>query len=60
MATTLESIEPPENYPALLAELKQRIIGARLQTALSVNRKLVLLYWRIGSEILRRQHQNDP
>jgi predicted nuclease of restriction endonuclease-like (RecB) superfamily len=50
-----ESAEPPQSYPALLAELKQRIADARLRAALSVNRELVLLYWSIGRDILARQ-----
>jgi uncharacterized protein DUF1016 len=45
----------PDNYPAFLAELKQRIRGARLTAALSVNKELVLLYWSIGRDTdLRR------
>jgi predicted nuclease of restriction endonuclease-like (RecB) superfamily len=46
----------PSNYPAFLAELKQRIGGARLRAALAVNRELVLLYWGIGQDILTRQN----
>jgi predicted nuclease of restriction endonuclease-like (RecB) superfamily len=46
---------PPDSYPALLAELKQRIRSARLRAALSVNRELILLYWSIGRDILARQ-----
>ena len=42
-------------YPALLAELKQRIRSTRLRAALSVNRELILLYWSIGRDILARQ-----
>src|SRR5271163_3438179 len=52
----IEPIEPPKNYAALLAELKQRIGGARLRAALAVNRELVLLYWSIGRDILARQN----
>jgi predicted nuclease of restriction endonuclease-like (RecB) superfamily len=48
--------EPPQGYPAFLAELKQRIRNARLHAALSVNRELILLYWSIGRDILTRQH----
>jgi predicted nuclease of restriction endonuclease-like (RecB) superfamily len=47
---------PPPDYPAFLAELKQRIRNARLRAALSVNRELILLYWSIGRDILARQH----
>lgn len=42
-------------YRTFLTELKQRIRGARLAAALSVNRELVLLYWSIGRDILARQ-----
>jgi predicted nuclease of restriction endonuclease-like (RecB) superfamily len=45
----------PDNYPAIFAELKQRIRGLRLKAALSVNKELVLLYWSIGRDILARQ-----
>jgi predicted nuclease of restriction endonuclease-like (RecB) superfamily len=44
-----------DTYPALLADLRQRIHGARLQAALAVNRELVLLYWSIGRDILARE-----
>jgi DUF1016 N-terminal domain len=43
------------SYRTFLAELKQRIRGARLAAALSVNKELVLLYWSIGRDILTRQ-----
>lgn len=45
----------PETYDKLLAALKQRIRDARLRTAIGVNRELLLLYWRIGNDILRQQ-----
>jgi predicted nuclease of restriction endonuclease-like (RecB) superfamily len=45
----------PTDYAALLAELKERIAGARLKAALAVNSELILLYWQIGQDILRRQ-----
>jgi predicted nuclease of restriction endonuclease-like (RecB) superfamily len=47
----------PDNYPAFLAELKQRIGRARLAAAISVNTELVLLYWSIGRDILGRQRE---
>ncbi len=31
--------------------------SAQLRAALAVSRELVLLYWQIGREILRRQEQ---
>jgi hypothetical protein len=42
----------PDTYPALLQELKQRIRESQLRASVSVNRELVLLYWRIGRDIL--------
>jgi hypothetical protein len=45
----------PEGYAQLLAGLKQRIVNARLQASLAVNKELVLLYWSIGRDILARQ-----
>jgi predicted nuclease of restriction endonuclease-like (RecB) superfamily len=45
----------PFDYPALVAELKERIHGARLRATLAANQELVLLYWDIGQVILARQ-----
>jgi predicted nuclease of restriction endonuclease-like (RecB) superfamily len=45
----------PRDYGDFLRELKDRIRQAQLRAALSVNRELVLLYWRIGRDILERQ-----
>ena len=38
-----------------LEELKARIRSAQVRAALAVNRELVLLYWSIGQDVLRRQ-----
>lgn len=43
------------SYAELLAELKQRIRSTQVRAVVAVNRELVLLYWEIGREILRRQ-----
>jgi len=45
----------PEGYGDWLAQLKGRIHNAQQQASLAVNRELVLLYWRIGRDILERQ-----
>lgn len=45
----------PPAYADLLQALKQRIVSARLQASLAVNRELILLYWQIGRDILGRQ-----
>nr|WP_202901589.1 DUF1016 N-terminal domain-containing protein [Bryobacter aggregatus] len=46
-----------QTYAALLASIKERISGAQIRATLAVNRELVLLYWGIGREILKRQEQ---
>jgi len=43
------------DYAAWLQTLKETIRHARVKASLAVNRELVLLYWRIGREILARQ-----
>jgi len=45
----------PEGYQVLLGDLKERIRAAQVRAALSVNRELILLYWRIGQAIRERQ-----
>lgn len=45
---------PPEDYATLLSGLKERIRGARLRAATSVNQELIQLYWSIGRDILDR------
>ncbi len=47
----------PAGYDELLVQLKERIRGAQVRAALSVNRELVLLYWSIGRDILARQQE---
>jgi hypothetical protein len=53
----IKSQSLPDNYQALLQELKQRIREAQLRASVAVNRELVLLYWRIGRDILIRQER---
>jgi predicted nuclease of restriction endonuclease-like (RecB) superfamily len=47
--------ELPDSYTVLLGELKERIAASRFRAALAVNSELILLYWEIGRDILRRQ-----
>jgi predicted nuclease of restriction endonuclease-like (RecB) superfamily len=47
----------PKGYAELLGQLKERIRSAQLRAGLAVNREMVLLYWQIGRDILRRQAQ---
>jgi predicted nuclease of restriction endonuclease-like (RecB) superfamily len=41
-------------YAELLIELKAQIQSAQLKASLSVNRELILLYWRMGKQISER------
>lgn len=49
----------PDSYPVFLQELKQRIRESQLHASVSVNRELVLLYWRMGRDILVRQRREN-
>jgi predicted nuclease of restriction endonuclease-like (RecB) superfamily len=44
-----------ESYATLLATLKQEIATARIKAHLAVNKEMIMLYWRIGHQILERQ-----
>jgi predicted nuclease of restriction endonuclease-like (RecB) superfamily len=46
-----------ENYASFLRSLKEQIRQAQIRTALSVNHEVILLYWKIGQDILTRQQQ---
>jgi predicted nuclease of restriction endonuclease-like (RecB) superfamily len=50
-----ETSTSPEGYDDFLRGLKERIRQAQIRAVLAVNRELVLLYWRIGRDILQRQ-----
>ena len=51
--------ELPDSYAVFLQELKQRIRESQMRASVSVNRELVLLYWRIGRDILARQEREN-
>jgi len=46
-----------EIYASFLRSLKEQIRQAQIKAALAVNHELILLYWKIGREILTRQQQ---
>jgi predicted nuclease of restriction endonuclease-like (RecB) superfamily len=48
----------PVGYQALLGDLKERIRGAQVRAALSVNREVITLYWEIGRAIQERQEEH--
>ena len=55
-ADTMSPRSPvPADYPQFLEGIKERIRTEQVRASLSVNRVLVLLYWSIGRDILRRQ-----
>lgn len=45
----------PDGYAELLDDIKARIRTTQVKAAVAANRELVLLYWSIGRDILRRQ-----
>lgn len=47
--------QAPSGYAEWLAALKAEIRSAQLRAAVAINRELVLMYWRIGRDILDRQ-----
>lgn len=42
----------PNNYDDFFRNLKERIRSTQVKAALAVKRELVLLYWRIGRDIV--------
>lgn len=57
MTDELEQVDSVAGYAEFLLDLKARIQQAQVRSALAVNRELVLLYWQIGREILRKQQE---
>lgn len=45
----------PPDFSALVEDIKVRIRTAQVKAVLGANRELVLLYWGIGRDILKRQ-----
>jgi hypothetical protein len=43
------------DYAAFLADVKHRILSARISAGRAVNRELILLYWDIGRGIVEKQ-----
>ena len=51
-------IPSSKSYQDLRARLKSQIQTVQVRAAVAVNQELVLLYWRIGKEILVRQRED--
>ena len=45
----------PDDYAALLAEVKERVLSAQYEALKAVNKEMVSLYWDIGKLIVERQ-----
>ena len=45
----------PAGYAEWLAKVKARVSSAQQRAALAVNQELLVLYWRLGRDILERQ-----
>jgi predicted nuclease of restriction endonuclease-like (RecB) superfamily len=45
------------DYVALLNSIKQDIQTSRIKAHLAVNKELIMLYWRIGRQILNGQEE---
>jgi predicted nuclease of restriction endonuclease-like (RecB) superfamily len=54
---TEDLAQPLEGYDDFLRDLKERIRAAQVRAALAVNSDLVLLYWRVGRDILAEQQE---
>lgn len=50
-------MEIESSYQDYIASLKKEITHSRFKAALSVNKELILLYWRIGKKILEMQEK---
>ena len=57
MPVPITQLELPIDYSELLDRLKQRVRKQKLQVIQEANKQLVMLYWFMGSEILKRQDQ---
>ena len=53
----MSEIIDSKDYLTFLNDIKKDIQNSRIKAALSINKELILLYWRIGKGILDRQQQ---
>ena len=51
----MREIQVNRDYQRFIEDLKTRVRKAQLRASLSVNKELVMLYWRIGKEIHERK-----
>lgn len=48
----------PDDYPQVLAQIKQRVRSARQRALTQANQEMVSLYWSIGKTIIERQERS--
>lgn len=48
----------PAGYGAFLKDIKARIRIAQVRAGLAANAELILLYWRIGADLIERQRED--
>lgn len=51
------AVAVPDDYPQVLAQIKQQVRSARQRALTQANQEMVELYWAIGKTILERQEQ---
>lgn len=54
-AESLSTVSIPRGFAEVFSELKQKIQNARLSAAITVNQRLIKLYWEIGKIIFEIQ-----
>lgn len=50
-------VDVPDDYVAMLADIKRRVHTVRLRSVVAVNSAMIELYWDIGRTILDRQEE---
>lgn len=44
-----------ESYSSLLKEIKDEVRSSQIKAAISVNKELIALYWKIGCAVNQKQ-----
>ena len=50
-------MEMTKTYQEYITSLKKEVVQCRMKAVLSVNKELILLYWKIGKKILEMQEK---
>ena len=54
---TAQLLSPPDGYSEWIKELKAQIRSVQQKAVLAANSEMLVLYWRIGRDILERQRE---